>query len=264
MYFSATTGYRSGGYSLVYFSTTPTYDPEELIAYEIGYKTQWLNNTLQINGSFYLYDYETIHTFSTEVTEIGGTTTSVLEAPGAEVLGVEAEVLWLATDKLTLGGTISYTPSEYTESLLLSDPSRITAPASIYPDFEALTEDIKGNQLLQVPEGKLTTWGSYRFDLEGGSTLEMFATYSWTDKVYFSPFERKDTMAKAFGRTDLRTTWTSPEREWVVTGFVNNVFDEVGILHIVRGGEAYFYRQAGMTTTPRMYGVELTYQLGNR
>jgi len=264
MYFSATSGYRSGGYSLVYFSQTPTYDPEELIAYEIGYKTQWLNNTLQLNGSFYLYDYETIHTFATEVSEIGGTSTSVLEAPGAEILGIEAEVIWLATDALTLGGNFSYTPSEYTESLLMANPSNFAAPPSLYPNFEAITQDIKGNQLLQVPEGKVAAWASYRFALRGGSSLELFGNWSWTDDVYFSPFESEDAMAKAYSRLDARATWTSPGQQWILTGFVNNVFDELGVLHIAEGGEGVFFRVPSATTVPRAYGVEVTYQLGNR
>jgi outer membrane receptor protein involved in Fe transport len=124
MYFSATSGYRSGGYSLVYFSTTPTYDPEELIAYEIGYKSQLFDDTLQLNASAYMYDYSSIHTFTTEVGQLGGTTTSVLAAPGGEVMGLEAEALWLATDRLTVGGNFSFTPSEYTESFRVSDTSR--------------------------------------------------------------------------------------------------------------------------------------------
>ncbi len=85
MYFGVTTGYRSGGYNLVFFSNSPTYDPEDLTAYEIGYKTQWFEDRLQVNGSFYYYDYENIHTVATEVTSFGGTTTSVLAAPGAEI-----------------------------------------------------------------------------------------------------------------------------------------------------------------------------------
>ena len=137
-----TSGYRSGGYNLVFFSNTADYDPEELTAYEIGYKTQFLDNTLQINGSFYLYDYESIHT----VTQRGyqpehGTSTSVLEAPGAEVMGIEAEVLWLATDSLTLGGNFSYTPNEYTKDLLILDPASVETPTSLYPDREDQPEE---------------------------------------------------------------------------------------------------------------------------
>ena len=77
----------------MYFSQTPTYEPEELIAYEIGYKSQLLDDTLQLNASLYMYDYSSIHTFTTEVNTLGSVSTSVLAAGGAEVLGLEAELL---------------------------------------------------------------------------------------------------------------------------------------------------------------------------
>lgn len=259
VYFSATSGYRSGGYNLVFFSNTPTYDPEELIAYEIGYKTQLLNNTMQLNGSFYLYDYDNIHTVGTEVTSIGGTSTSVLEAPGARVLGAEAEATWLVNDNLTLGGNFSFTPSEYTETLLISDASKNDAPGSLYPEFESLTQDIKGNQLLQVPEGKATFWGGYLLPLSGGSQVELFGIFSWTDEVYFSPFQSEAEKAEAYSRTDLRATWSSLNSDWVVSGFVNNIFNDVANLQILRQGEAEFFRHTAGTTVPRLYGVEFTY-----
>ena len=88
-----------------------------MISYEIGYKAQLLDNTLQLNSSIYFYDYDTIHTFGTEVSLTGGTTSSVLEAPGAEIKGFEIECMWLATERITLGGNYSYTKSEYTETL---------------------------------------------------------------------------------------------------------------------------------------------------
>jgi outer membrane receptor protein involved in Fe transport len=138
--------------TLVFFSRTPTYEPEELIAYEIGYKTQFMDNTLQVNGSFYYYDYENIHTTSTEVSALGGTTTSVLAAPGAKITGAEVDVLWLATDNVTLGGNLSLTPSEYTADLLVKDPTSIAAPGSLYPDQSSQIKNINGNQLLQVPD----------------------------------------------------------------------------------------------------------------
>ena len=264
VYFSATSGYRSGGYSLVYFSQTPTYDPEELLAYEIGYKTQWLDNALQINGSIYLYDYETIHTFATEVSEIGGTSTSVLEAPGAEVFGIEAEAIWLITENLSVGGNFSFTPSKYTKSLLISDPANFDAPPSLYPNFEAITQDIKGNQLLQVPEWKMLGWATYRWPLAGGSSVEASTTYSWTDSVYFSSFENTNNRADSFGRLDLRGTWRSEDEKWVVGAFVNNVMDDAALLQIIRGGEGSSFRQSGQTTQSRIMGMEVTYQLGNR
>ncbi len=260
MYFSATSGYRSGGFNLVFFSTTATYEPEELLAYEIGYKTRFFNDTLQLNGSFYLYDYDTIHTVATEVSTIFGTSTSVLEAPGAKVMGLEAEVLWLATDNLTLGGNFSFTPSEYSESLLISDPSRRDVPESLYPEFDNLTEDIKGNQILQVPEGKFTAWTSYLVPMNGGAALELFGVYSWTDEVYYSPFETNTEKAEAYGRADVRATWTSPNDNWAVSAFVNNIFDDVANLQVLRQGEAEFFRHNSGITLPRAYGMEFSYK----
>ncbi len=93
-----TTGYRSGGFNLVFFTQTPEYDPEELIVYELGYKGQFLDNSLQINGSAYFYDYDTIHTFTQQACPPGDglegansacavtdNTASVQAAPGAEM-----------------------------------------------------------------------------------------------------------------------------------------------------------------------------------
>ena len=47
-----------------------------------------------------------------------------------------------------------------------------------------------------------------------------------------------------------------------MTGFCNNVFDKLGIDQIIESGEAYQFRQSALTTSPRLYGVEVTYQFG--
>ncbi len=266
VYISATRAHRSGGNNLVFFSSTFSYDPEELINYEVGYKTDWLDNTLQINGSFYYYDYASIHTVGTEVSGTGGLTTSVLPAPGARVIGVESEGTWLVNDNLTLGGNVSFTPSKYTESLLLADPSRAEVPPTLLGavglDPINLTEDIKGNQLLQVPEWKATVWAGYRFNLPT-SFIDLRATWAYTGEVYYSPFERDEEKAEAYQRVDLRATWTSTEYNVTVAAFVNNVFDDIGNLQILREGEQEFFRHTSGTTVPRAYGIELSYNFGD-
>jgi len=261
MYFSVTTGYRSGGYNLVFFSTSPTYDPEELTAYEIGYKGQFANDTVQVFASTYFYDYKTIHTVATEISSIGGLSTSVLEAPGAEIYGIEAEVLWLASDNLTLGGNFSYTPSEYTEDLLSKDTAGFDKPDSLFPAANQFV-NINGNQLLQVPELKYTGYATYRIPVESGN-IDISGVYSWTDEVYYSPFQSELEKTEAYGRTDLRASWASNDGSWIVTGFVNNVFNDVAILQILRNDEAEFFRQSAGVTSPRLYGLEVTFQSGS-
>ena len=158
MYANVTSGYRSGGYNLVFFSATATYDPEELVAYEIGFKGQHLDNTLQIFASAYLYDYSNIHTFGAELSATGGTTTSVLEADGANITGVEAEVMYLMTDNFTVGGNFSFTPSEYTSDTLLSNTADFRVPNSLFSAVD-INYNLKGNQVLNVPDYKGSVYG---------------------------------------------------------------------------------------------------------
>ncbi|MBT6246445.1 MAG: TonB-dependent receptor [Gammaproteobacteria bacterium] len=268
VYLSATSGYRSGGNNLVFFSATPAYDPEELVAYELGYKMQFADGKVQLNGSFYLYDYDSIHTVATEVTPplvpggAPGTTTSVLPAPGAEISGIEAELTWLATDSLTVGGNFSYTPSEYTKDMFIKDPAGIDAPESLFPNFEAQIVNIKGNQLLQVPELKYTAWASYMWPNSDGSNVVAFAVYNWIDEVYYSPFQSQAEKADDYDRFDLRATWTSAGGNWKISGYVNNIFNDIGVLQVVREGEDEFMRHSAGTTVPRVMGLELSYSLG--
>ncbi|MCB1646101.1 MAG: TonB-dependent receptor [Pseudomonadales bacterium] len=257
-YLNATTGYRAGGYNLGFFSFTPTYDPEELIAYELGYKGQHLDNTLQINASLYLYDYSNIHTFGAEPSATGGITTSVLEAPGANIKGFEAEVLWLATDSITLGGNFSYTPSEYDEDIFLSNTADPRVPNSLF-DALSITYNLNGNQLLNVAESKGSAYASYTMPMSSGN-LELLANFSWIDKVYHTPFEDSLDSTPGYERVDLRATWTRDDENLIITGFVNNVMDEIGIRQLEAHGESEGFRRTGQVSEPRLIGLEVTYK----
>ena len=283
LYANVTTGYRSGGFNLAFFSQTPEYDPEELTAYEIGYKSRFLDNTVQFTGSAYFYDYESIHISTEEACPPGVTpgdtpedlnsscavvnsTTSVQAAPGAEVFGAELELLWLATDNLTLGGNFSYTDTEYTESFLVVDGADPTIPGALYNGLNNgdRVRDLKGNSLPRIPETKLNLYASYAIPLGDNGNVDLFASYSYVDDVYFSAFENDLDLAPEYSRVDLRATWTSADEDWIVSAFVNNVFDEIGIRQILRHGAADGYRRTAQVTEPRVYGVELTYNIGNQ
>jgi iron complex outermembrane recepter protein len=268
LYLSATTGHRAGGFNLVFFSQTEQYNPEELISYELGYKAQFLDRTLQFNGSVYYYDYENIHTFAAEPSLVGGTSTSVLTAPGARVIGLEGELIWFPSDRIGLGGNFSYTPSEYTSSLLLLDAADPDRPSSLFPTSPGgqpntdLLVDIKGNQLLQVPDWKFTLWGSYSVPVGNAGMLDVLSAFSWIDEVYFSPFDSEHDRAPAYGRWDARATWRSTDQRWTASAFVNNITDELGVRQLLRGGETTGFRRAAQVTEPRHLGLELSYSFG--
>ncbi|HIG42019.1 MAG: TonB-dependent receptor [bacterium] len=261
VYVSATKGLRSGGFNLVFFSSNSTFDGEELIAYELGYKGTLLNGQLQVNSALYLYDYENVHTFANGASFAGGYTTNVIAVPEAQMYGVDVDATWLATDNLTLGIHGSYTHSEYTEDVFVIDPNDPAQPESLF-DSNSNLINLKGNNMIRVPKYKAGAWAQYSWPLNSGGSLDFVANYSYIDRVYFSVFERKDQSAPAYTRLDLRASW-NPSPTWLVAVFVNNVMDEIGLRQIEQYGatEVGGYRRTGASTDPRLVGMEVRFKM---
>ncbi len=264
IYLSATKGLRSGGFNLVFFSENSIFEPEELIAYELGYKGTLLDGQLQLNAAAYFYDYENVHTFANGVAFAGGYTTNVVAVPEAELNGFDFDFTWLATDNLTIGAHFSYTKTEYTSDQFVIDPNNPLQPESL---FDASTNliNIKGNQMIRVPEMKGGAWASYSVPMGDNGSLDFLMNYSWIDQVYFSVFERENQSAPEYDRLDFRATWTSADESWMVAAFVNNIFNEIGWRQIEQYGatEATMYVRTGAPTDPRLAGLEIRKKFGS-
>jgi iron complex outermembrane receptor protein len=55
-YLTVATGHRPGGFNTM--DDGSTFEPEELISYELGLKSRFLNDRLQVNGDVFYYDYK--------------------------------------------------------------------------------------------------------------------------------------------------------------------------------------------------------------
>ena len=270
LYFSVTTGYRAGGFNLGYYSAVPAYDAETLTAYELGYKGRHWENTLQVNASVYFYAYENIHLQSVGRSILGGFSTSVVNGPEAETRGFEVEGLWLATDDLTLGVTYSYTDSKYVGEFNLQGAQGVVAstnpyaPSSLYTASELLYS-IEGEQLPRVPKNKMAAWAEYRYPLGDFGNLALSSTFAWTDEFPAAGRPVGDLaidQAPAFMRWDARLGWVSVDEAWAVTGFVNNITDEIGVRNVFTYGEQQGYRRVIEPTLPRLAGIEVQYRFG--
>jgi iron complex outermembrane receptor protein len=231
LYLSATTGWRSGGYNLGFFSTaTPEYDEENILAYELGYKGTWMDGRMQVNSSIYLYQYDDIHTSVTQSGGLLGTSTNIINFPEAETFGWEGEIMYLLGDNLTLGGNWSYTNAEFTEEFSIIDVNNPDLPQSIFTAGERTVSGFDGASLPKIPEWKFTVWGNYSWSLGDSGTLDLFTTVGYTDEFFFNaPFQRDLDRAPSFTRWDARASWTSVSETWEVSAFVNNITNELGV-----------------------------------
>lgn len=196
--------------------------------------------------------------------ELFETTSSVLAAPGGEITGAEAEMTWLATDSLTIGGNLSYTPSPYEESLLdidlaPADRTHLTVSGHERPAAgrqgqpadpgAGVESDLLGQ--LPIPDPR-------QLESRVPGQLRLH-----TDEVFYSPFETETQRADSFERMDLRATWASADSSIEVSAIAKNLFDEIGQLQVLREGEAAFFRRTAGVTAPRQYGMEFSYKMGN-
>ena len=100
LYASFSRGFKSGNFQgQLTFNPADlqAFDKELVTAYEIGAKTQLLNNSLQFNVSAFFYDYEGVQIYGPIFQhELLGPLFGITNAGDAEVYGAEFDVLWRA------------------------------------------------------------------------------------------------------------------------------------------------------------------------
>lgn len=92
-----------------------TYPPDTLTNNEVGWKTEWLNHRLLLNGSAYVMDWKNVQTLIYNP-PVYGNTTFGLQGPDYRIKGVELQLVWRATEGLTLQGSLSHNNASETNS----------------------------------------------------------------------------------------------------------------------------------------------------
>jgi len=277
VYVSVTTGYRAGGFSLgigdsrgpgVMGIVPATYDKEEIIAYEVGYKGTFLDGRLQFNSSIYQYDFDNYQDRVELFNAGSGTASDVVQnVEEAQNRGVEFELTWLPTDSWTIGGNGSWSDTEYKSDFIVLEDDNPLTPTQIFTDITGgdafLVRNLKGNPLKRIPEWKFTAWSSYDWILDAG-VLTAGATWSYTGEYYSSGIERELDEVPSRQRVDLYLSWRDSRDRWNVRAFVDNVFDEINAREIGTATSSNDWALDASSLYPRFYGLDVTYRMGGR
>ena len=143
VYYTFSQGYRPGGFNratgtaLPYAVAQPngtytkgtaqyvkplTFQPDTLTNNEVGFKTEFLNHRLQLNGSIYKEDWRNVQTALFNPGVLGNLTLAVNGAD-YQVKGAELQLTARATEHLTLIGSISYNDAKQVDSPCLRNNS---------------------------------------------------------------------------------------------------------------------------------------------
>jgi iron complex outermembrane receptor protein len=260
LYGTVSTGYRVGGFNPNDPTIPGYYDPEEVIAYEIGYKTTIADGRAQLNLAGYYNDFADMQ--AQAFIDLGGTAIAEYFSNGGavDVWGIEAELHWRPSDQWYVNANAAYMNAEFGDYLggVLLGFSDLDGRQDL--NDIAGGANLKGWAPAMSPEFTLGAQIGYDFEFGGGSTLTPFVQFTYTSDYYATDYNLPAAKQDAHTKTDVRLIWRSPESKFEIQGFVLNVEDEAVLMRI-----ATFNPTATITglqahwNNPRTWGVSATY-----
>jgi outer membrane receptor protein involved in Fe transport len=165
VYYTFSQGFRPGGFnrtangtSYAGFKTPIKFAPDTLVNNEIGYKTQWFNRRLEVDGAFYQEDWSNVQDRFFDPGVGLGNLSFTANGPDYRVRGFETQVTGRVTQDLTLfaGGAINQSNQLNSPYLVGNAGNTLTQVAN--PFGKA------GNTLAQSPLFKGNIRARYEFD----------------------------------------------------------------------------------------------------
>ncbi len=160
-------GYRSGGFNGrvdELASATVPYNPESVDNYELGFKTEFANGRMRLNGAVFYMDYKDKQEEIGLPSEGGtGQRISVFNAATATMQGAELELQAVVTDGLSMRANIGYLDSEYDEFTFDSGSGIVDNSGFEFRRAPELTASVDATYEWTVGEGQAWVRGSYRF-----------------------------------------------------------------------------------------------------
>lgn len=229
VYFTYSEGFKSGAFNShtpsVLIAAAPLL-PESATNYEIGTKTQWLDDRLRFNLTYFDLEYEDLQTWSLQNFVL------VADNAAADVSGVETEFAVVFTENFGISGSFATMDHEFTDGAN------------------------KGNDLTRAPE---TTWSvsaNYSMLFESGAALDMVASTSYTDEFHFELTNDLRGLEDDVSVIDASVKFSSADERWDVMAWGKNLSDELYAVHHISGS---FGGATKIWAPPRTYGLSFNY-----
>ena len=248
-FFSISQGYKSGGFNsfpLVNNQFDPmtgpvagfgialpgqleSFDEEQVINYELGFKSTLMDGRLRLNGSFFYYQYDDLQVQFLDETTGALRTDNIGEAIGQ---GVDLDALFLATENLTLSANLGWLNTRNEEEL----------PAA------GIRE---GDDLAFAPTLSGGVGVDYLIPLGNVGNLRTNVSYSYTGD------SEEDFRQDSFELVNTRITFSSADEVWEVAAWGRNITNEDYIESSFP--DAVSGINAVRRNEPATYGVEFIY-----
>lgn len=218
VYFGTSTGVKSGSLN----NDGPAFGrakPEKLISWEAGFKSQWMDNTLRVNGAAYHYKYKDPHIVFLD-TSTGGQ--QLLNASDATVIGFDLDVEAVIGDNIQAYVNTTVLDSEYDH-----DTSYTNAGFGVTNTLAS-----NGKKVAGAPDFTIVAGLDYRIPVGSAADIFISPSVKYSDGNYYDVENRTGTggggpdAGDGYTLVNLNVRYEPREGHWSAALWMKNVTDE--------------------------------------
>ena len=237
-YTGVSTGFKSGSLN----SANPgagVVAPEEVTAYEAGFKTALNDGGVRLTGAIFHYDFENIQL---NVLETNAGVIFLVDGVEADITGAELGIEAQLSDSFDVFANATYLDTEYnTDATIVAT---------------GVTQPIAGNDLALSPEFAAAFGVNYSQDITSdivmtGRFIGNYNSGYWTDQS--NTFGSGGDDDEGFFVANASVDFT--KGNWTLSGYINNMFDEEYFVSGFAGAGGL--SQVADPTRPRHFGARL-------
>ncbi|MEH6582351.1 MAG: TonB-dependent receptor [Halioglobus sp.] len=250
-------GFKSGTFEPVGVDGQATVEPETVANYEVGFKLDFLESRMRLNGAFFQTDYDGMQ-LRQVVLDSGGTPRVVFRnASETRITGMELEWTWSPIDNLLLIATGSFNDYEY-----LDFEEQQLSSVRLFSQIPLEVVDRSNEPFAEVPETTYSFGIQYTLDSAWGTFVPRI-DYSYVDGVFMGldagAGQNVDQSSfDDYSLVNARVGWRGSEGHFEAALYVTNLTDEFYYFGAAAVGDSTgaFQTTSGL---PRMYGLEFRY-----
>ena len=256
VYANVSSGYKAGGFNIT--SNGAPYDEENVIAYQLGIKSNPWEGRAQINVDAFYYDYDDLQLTTLAFID-GAPGQFTTNAARARIYGIEIDTQFEVAESVLLTLTYAFLDAEFKEYFNTDprDPMPVFNPGD--PSGLGRT-DLSGNMLPYVARHTINAGLQYGFDVGSSGSVVLSVNTAWHSELFLREYNHPviDSVGSN-SKTDITATYILDDIGLSITAFVTNLEDNVEKNNIfISPG---FVGQSATTayTKPRTFGIKLDY-----
>lgn len=252
-------GYKAGGLNmdraasgaaggdLTPNADNPVFDPEEVESFEVGFKSQLLDGTLQLNGALF---YQTLDAF--QANSFDGISFSIRNAAEVEGKGMELDYFYQPTENWLFTGGLVLQDIEYKDYTTGS-------ATQAQKNAGQQVQDLSGKPVVFTSDVNYSGTVSYTAQLNDQIDFNAVTSYSYRSEYFTGQDNDPITEQDAFWLFNLSVGLAAQDETWSVDLWGKNITDEE-VYNIVYDAFSQANTYNAWVNEPRTFGVTGRYR----